>query len=110
MRGPQTVRPRSIKKGADFRRILDTGRRRRAGGLLVVRSPGQPDQIHIGLVAGKRIGNAVQRNRIRRRLRAAIGDAEVPAGYDYVLIPESEVGEATYSRLVEWVAAACRLD
>ncbi|MGH8957771.1 MAG: ribonuclease P protein component [Acidimicrobiia bacterium] len=99
-----------MKKGADFRRVLDTGRRRKAGGILVVRSPGQPDQIRIGLVAGRRIGNAVQRNRIRRRLRAAVGDADVPAGFDYVLIPEKEVGEASYPRLVEWVAAACRLD
>ena len=80
------------------------------GGLLVVRSPGQPDQIRIGLVAGKRIGNAVQRNRIRRRLRAAVGDAELATGFDYVLIPEKEAGDAPYPRLVEWVAAASRSD
>jgi ribonuclease P protein component len=77
---------------------------------VVVRSPGQPDQVRIGLVAGKRIGNAVQRNRIRRRLRAAVADADVPVGFDYVLIPEKEVGEAAYPDLVQWVAAACRLD
>jgi ribonuclease P protein component len=52
----------------------------------------------------------VQRNRIRRRLRAAVGDADVPVGFDYVLIPEKEVGEAAYPDLVQWVAAACRLD
>ncbi|HEY7583713.1 MAG TPA: ribonuclease P protein component [Acidimicrobiia bacterium] len=99
-----------MKKAGDFRRVLDTGRRRKVGGLLVVRSPGQPDQIRIGLVAGKRIGNAVQRNRIRRRLRAAAGDAELPVGFDYVLIPESEAALAPYPRLVEWLTAAGRLD
>jgi ribonuclease P protein component len=77
---------------------------------VVVRSLGRPDQIRIGLVAGKRIGNAVQRNRIRRRLRAAIGDADLPVGFDYVLIPDQEVGEAAYPDLVKWVAAASRLD
>ena len=77
---------------------------------MVFRSPGQPDQIRIGLVAGKRIGNAVQRNRIRRRLRAAIGDADVPFGFDYVLIPDQEVGVAAYPDLVQWVATACRFE
>lgn len=52
----------------------------------------------------------MQRNRIRRRLRAAVGNAEVPVGFDYVLIPEREAGDAPYPRLVEWVTAACRLD
>jgi ribonuclease P protein component len=52
----------------------------------------------------------VQRNRIRRRLRAAIGDADLPVGFDYVLIPDQEVGEAAYPDLVKWVAAASRLD
>jgi ribonuclease P protein component len=70
---------------------------------LVVRHPGQPDQIRIGLVTGKRIGNAVQRNRIRRRLRAAIAEAEVPVGFDYVFIPDREVEKVAYPRLVEWV-------
>ncbi|HJR88256.1 MAG TPA: ribonuclease P protein component [Acidimicrobiia bacterium] len=110
MTRPPVVRPVSLKNRADFRRVLDTGRRRKVGGLLVVRSPGEPDQIRIGLVAGKRIGNAVQRNRIRRRLRAAAGDAEVPVGFDYVLIPEREAADVPYPRLVEWVTAACRLD
>jgi ribonuclease P protein component len=52
----------------------------------------------------------VQRNRIRRRLRAAIGDADVPVGFDYVLIPDQEVGAAAYADLVGWVAAACRVE
>jgi ribonuclease P protein component len=52
----------------------------------------------------------VQRNRIRRRLRAAAGDAELAVGFDYVLIPEREAGNAPYPRLVEWVTIACRLD
>jgi ribonuclease P protein component len=52
----------------------------------------------------------VQRNRIRRRLRAAAGDAELPVGFDYVLIPESEAALAPYPRLVEWLTAAGRLD
>lgn len=34
--------------------------------------------------------------------------AEVPAGFDYVLIPSREVADIAFPRLLEWVAAACR--
>ena len=80
------------------------------GGVLAVRSPGQPDLIRYGFVAGKRIGNAVERNRIRRRLRAAITAAGLPAGFDYVFIPSREVADVPYRDLVDWVRAACQPD
>lgn len=72
---------------------------------MVVRSPGQPDLIRYGLVAGKRIGNAVQRNRIKRRLRAALAAAPLEPGFDYVLIPNPDVGKVGFDRLVEWIVS-----
>ncbi|MYG53705.1 MAG: ribonuclease P protein component, partial [Rhodospirillaceae bacterium] len=48
-----------------------------------------PAEIGIGLTASKKVGNAVERNRARRRLRAlAAGDLKRLArpGTDYVLI------------------------
>ncbi len=72
---------------------------------MVVKSPGQANLVRYGLVAGKRIGNAVQRNRIKRRLRAAVAYAPIEAGFDYVLIPTAEVATVGFSRLVEWVTA-----
>ena len=72
---------------------------------MVVRSPGQPNLVRYGLVAGKRIGNAVQRNRIKRRLRVAVAAARIEAGFDYVLIPTAEVADVPFGTLVEWVMA-----
>ena len=38
------------------------------------------------VVAGKAVGNAVTRNRVKRRLRAAVADNGLPAGADYVVV------------------------
>jgi len=53
-----------------------------------------PDAIRIGYTCSKKVGNAVARNRAKRRLRAAAADA-LPRlgkpGWDYVLIGRAEV-------------------
>ena len=38
------------------------------------------------VVAGKAVGNAVQRNRVKRRLRAVLAEAPLRAGVDYVIV------------------------
>ncbi|HPG88144.1 MAG TPA: ribonuclease P protein component [Hyphomicrobium sp.] len=45
-----------------------------------------------GFTVTKKLGNAVKRNRIRRRLKAAISElapAEAKSGYDYVVVARS---------------------
>lgn len=38
------------------------------------------------VTAGKAVGNAVARNRVKRRLRGALRDATMPAGGDFVVV------------------------
>ena len=52
----------------EIREILDTCRPHRADRVVVFLRPGQG---RLAVIAGKRIGGAVQRNRARRVLRAA---------------------------------------
>lgn len=101
-------RPESLRRPADFRRILDTGSRQRVGDLVVVKRPGQSNLARYGLVAGKRTGNAVQRNRIKRRLRAIVAAVGLPAGYDYVLLAGHQVGSVDYRTLEAWLSEAVR--
>lgn len=59
-----------------------------------------------GLVAGRKIGGAVERNRVKRRLRHAIREAGLRAGNDYVVLASREVLEAPYDALVRWIRQA----
>ncbi len=53
------------------------------------RGPGDEASPRIGYTCSKKIGNAVTRNRAKRRLRAAAAEALAPVarpGWDYVLV------------------------
>lgn len=47
----------------------------------------------VGIVAGKKVGNAVNRNRAKRRLREAASHASLRPHTDYILIANPECNE-----------------
>lgn len=55
----------------------------------------------LGLVVPKSAGNAVRRNRIKRRLRHAAATLDLQPGNDYVIIGTSQTGEMPYGDLVD---------
>jgi ribonuclease P protein component len=52
-----------------------------------------------GIITGKRVGNAVTRNRIKRRLREIIRRIPLKTGHDIVIIARSEAARAKFSEL-----------
>ena len=60
----------------------------------------------VGLTAGRVLGGAVERNRIRRRMREAVRLhlSELPARVDVVLHPRKTVLEMEFARLEREVA------
>ena len=56
------------------------------------------------MIAGKRVGNAVARNRGKRRLRAALHEVGVPDGLDVVAIARATTPAVPYRVLVTQVA------
>lgn len=53
---------------------------------MVVSAPGMDGAVRVGLVAGRKVGTAVARNRAKRRLRHAARLAALTPGRDYVVI------------------------
>ena len=91
-----------LTRRADFLAARD-GLRAPAGPLLVqARKRNDTRAPRIGYTVTKKAGNAVERNRIRRRLRAAVKrltDKTRP-GLDYVLIARREAITAPFSSLL----------
>ena len=88
-----------LKTRRQFLRVAAENRKWAAPGIVLQIAP-QPsddptetDGPRYGLTVSKRVGNAVMRNRARRRLRA-VAEEILPraasAGYDYVLIGRKE--------------------
>ena len=50
-------------------------------------------------MASKAVGNAVRRNRVKRRLRAALAQATLPAGFDVVVVGRPIAADAPFDVL-----------
>jgi ribonuclease P protein component len=102
----RTSAPRLIHltKRSEFQAAAGNGRRFRSSAL-VIQVLDRPDDgvgIRIGLTASRKAGNAVKRNRIRRRLRAAALEAYVlnSTDRDIVAVARAETISAAYVELV----------
>ena len=101
---------------ADFLRVAATRRRAVLPGLILQAAP-RPQSgaatapFGVGFTASRKVGNAVRRNRAKRRLRAAAA-AIIPAhgrpGTDYVLIARAETPDRPYAALLADLVAALR--
>jgi ribonuclease P protein component len=80
-----------IKRSADFDRLLKVGLRTSDGRLSLWSLPNNLGHPRLGLIVGRKHGNAVQRNRIKRVLREAFRNSQLdlPPGLDLVCAPRS---------------------
>ena len=92
-----------LRRKADFDAIGRHGKVR-SDRLLVLRSLRTPGQgTRIGLSTPRSLGGAVQRNRVRRRLRDLVRQRldATGSGWDLLLIARPEAGTASYAELRE---------
>lgn len=89
----------TLQKRADYLRAASARRQGTGGFLLQARARDDGNAtVRVGFTASKKIGNAVMRNRAKRRLRALVREILPPlarAGWDYVLVARPD---ATVSR------------
>ncbi|MCH2148575.1 MAG: ribonuclease P protein component [Phycisphaerales bacterium] len=80
-------RSRRITRSSEFRHIYGKGQRTRKGPYVVHAFPNALGHPRLGLSVSRKIGNAVTRNRVKRRLREAFRHLqhELPGSYDLVI-------------------------
>lgn len=74
----------------------------------MVRLPSSEGPARVGIVAGRKLGGAVTRNRVKRRIRAAVREADLAPDTDYVILPTREASTIPFTDLVEAIRRANR--
>ena len=101
-----------LKRRADFLRVAAARRKWAAPGLILQAAP-QPaseqpgsetaeDSIRVGFTASRKVGNAVKRNRARRRLKALVREmiaTGADPGLDLVLIARPATVDRPFDEL-----------
>lgn len=94
-----------LKKRADFLALREAARAPTPSFLAVMRCRNDNDPtIRIGFTVTRKVGKAVMRNRIRRRLRAAARAVVLQngqAGCDYALIARAAAHDRAYGDLLD---------
>lgn len=95
----------TIKSSSDITYLFEHGRRIKASGLnlIVARTKEQHDQTgRVAFIAGKRNGNAVWRNRAKRRMRSLCFDLGGPfPELDVVFLARNTINDLPYEELLD---------
>jgi ribonuclease P protein component len=93
-----------LRQRADFLAVATGARAPATGFVLQARDRRENGPVRVGFTVSKKVGNAVERNRVRRRLREVVRlgpQARMRRGYDYVLIGRRSALELPFDRLIE---------
>ena len=91
-----------VRRRGEFTRVFDLALRAQGRYFTVLMAPNTAGTTRLGIVASKKLGDAVRRNRAKRLIREVFRQTEpLPVGQDVdlVVIPRREIFDAAYSCL-----------
>jgi ribonuclease P protein component len=93
----------SLKKSGDFSLVFKLGRAKGNGLLVVFVKENGLDVNRLGITISKKMGKAVVRNKIRRRIKEAYRALEpgLVSGYDIIVLPKAGSYELKNAKFAE---------
>lgn len=101
----------TLKKNHEFRRLYAKGKSSVTPYLVVYAGKGKRRRINrVGFTVSAKLGGAVTRNRIRRRLRELyrLHEPEFRAGAELVVVARGRAADAEWRKLERAFLSACR--
>lgn len=86
-----------VKKNEDFQRIIKNNKPYKYKDYILYIEKNKEDSYHFGFSVGKKIGNAVTRNKLKRQLRAIVSKKNYQNGFNCIIIVGSNILKKTYS-------------
>ena len=99
----------SLKGNRSFRRLYAKGKSLASGTVVLYARRNGSRANRLGLTVGTKVGKAVVRNRVRRRLREIVrlNDASLKQGWDIVVVARGRCVGAPYRRIEASFLDAC---
>ena len=96
--------PQRLRKREEFLAVRRGEKRRGRLFLLEVLKRGDDEAARVGFTVTKKVGNAVVRNRVRRRLKEAVrvhAAIHMLRGHDYVIVGRDDVLTAPFEQIAD---------
>ena len=112
-RGERQPKRGRLSRSGDFERAYRDGRSHANRYLVLYAFPRPADEAdgaRLGVSVGRKVGGAVDRNRVKRLLREAFWEtaATLPPGHDYVIVARADAARLAAERGEAGVAEALR--
>lgn len=97
-----------IRKNLDFDRIIKNNRSYKYKDYIIYVERTDNEEYHFGLSVGKKIGNAVTRNKIKRQLKTIIDEKNYEKGINCIIIVRKGVLEKSFIEKKEDLISALK--
>ena len=100
----------TLKKNHEFRRLYQKGASAVAGGMVLYCRKNRLGHNRVGFTVSVKLGNAVKRNRARRRLREVyrLAGPRLRQGWDIILVARGRTLTASWKELNDSFLRLCR--
>ena len=90
-----------LRSSIDFKRVRRLGKSYAHPLVVLIKHPNQEENSRFGVAAGRSVGNAVHRNRAKRRIREILRHriASISIGWDLIFLARKPIHAASYQEL-----------